>query len=126
MKQLKSKSELLDVSLVSDIHLIIHDLQSAIYDLKPKDAFMEFLGGDVFILENFYDFAQVTFFDPDTSRTRNLLCDYGQFDMCESLGMSGIYKIMTITSNAGGAVYYVPKKLAEANPFVALSDEATN
>jgi hypothetical protein len=106
--------------------MIVNDMRPLMTYANRNTPLEDLLGGAIYILEDFNDFAQVTFWNPDTGRTRNLLCDYGQFDICEELGNSGIYKLMLITSNAGGSMYYIPRDLACANPFVALSAKETN
>jgi hypothetical protein len=127
MKTITNIKELLVVEDVVDMYLIVDDLRPVMVTMQHRhDSFEEILGGNVHILENFNDFARVTFWEPDTGRTRNLLCDYGQFDIFEEIGKSGIYKVLTITSNSGGAMYYIPRALACLNPFVALSAEETN
>jgi hypothetical protein len=88
--------------------------------ISSKDSFMEHFGGSVYLLEDFQDFAQVTFFG-EGFRTRNLLCDYGEFDQCEYLYETKIVVIHQCTSNSGGPTFYIPEHLSLANPFVELS-----
>jgi hypothetical protein len=109
----------------SDALNIRRHIKEWTFGSATKDSFMENFGGHVFILEHFYDFAQITF-QNENHRTTNLMCDYGAFDQCEYLDPSATVVIHQCTSNSGGPVFYVPKYLVRANPFVELSIAESN
>jgi hypothetical protein len=103
-----------------DVLIIRKHIREWTTEVSNRDSFMSMFGGHVHVLEDFQDFAQITF-QNDLSRTTNLMCDYGAFDQCEFLYKSSTVVIHMCTSNSGGPTFYIPGYLTEANPFVLLS-----
>jgi hypothetical protein len=101
--------------------------EDVITDLKPLFLhenhdlnFMEHIGGHVHILQTFFDFALIPIYG---DRESNLMVDYGCFDIAEKIPGTHLryYKFCNVTSDTGGAMYYIPDYYANMNPFVELS-----
>jgi hypothetical protein len=101
MKEYKSIEEMADVP---------EDVWLAVSALDVQDDFMENLGGNMFILETLDDLALVDVFNLDNPGA-TLASSVGQFDIAEELAGGEHIMFVMITSNTGGATYFVPKHL---------------
>jgi hypothetical protein len=104
---------------------IITDLHPLFEERKDDVDFMEHIGGYVHIVQNFLDFALIPIYG---ERETNLMVDYGVFDIAERVPGTHVryFKFCTLTSDTGGAIYYIPNYYADMNPFVALSIKESN
>jgi hypothetical protein len=107
-----------------DYHEILEDMLPVLRGLIPTSTLMNDLGGDVYILETLEDFKEIEVFDLDDPG-KSLLDKAGIFDIVSFCDVDWI-KILSLTSDSGGPVYYIPRELARLNPNVGASLELSN
>ena len=84
-----------------------------------EGGFMEALGGDVHLLETLDDLAQVPVWDL-AGNEKTLASSAGAFDVAEVLDSSEHAVFVTVTTDTGGAMYFVPNQLWTANVLESI------
>ena len=82
--------------------------------------FMEYLGGNVFLLAEIEDLKAIVINDG------TLITNVSQFDIAFLTKDLSFVVIVSITSNAGGATYFIPRDIYMAVPTVLMSVLLTN
>lgn len=90
--------------------------------LAPELDFMEYFGGYIHLLESLDEIKEIDTgtMHPVEDRFFNLSEVSDTFDICEWSSPSYV-EVCNITSNSGGAVYFVPRDLALQHVFLLES-----
>jgi hypothetical protein len=104
---------------ISEMAEVPEDLWAHMLQICPEDKFMDYLGGDVFLLETLDDLAQVAVWDLDSDGA-TLASAAGGFDVAEELPGGEHAVFVSITSNSGGATFFIPKQLWTANVLESI------
>jgi hypothetical protein len=107
-----------------DYHEILEDMVPVLRGLVPTSTLMNDLGGDVYILETLEDFKEIEVFDLDDPG-KTLFEKAGVFDIVSYCNVDWL-KILSLTSDSGGSVYYIPRELSRLNKYVGQSLELSN
>ncbi len=101
---------------ISQMSAVPGDIWLHMSGIVNEQTFMEYLGGDVYLLETLDDLAQVTVWGCGGT----LASAAGDFDIAEELPGGEHAVFVSITSNAGGATYFVPKQLWTGNVLESI------
>jgi hypothetical protein len=103
---------------------VLDDLKPFISDLASHHELMDELGGNVYILEEEAELESIEVYDLDHGNG-TLLTMPGSFDMAERFAGDWV-KVMNVTSDLGGAIYYIPPAIADLNDHVSESIDLSN
>jgi hypothetical protein len=105
---------------IMEMGAVPEDLWQYMLTLRTDEAdFMDYLGGDVYLLETLDDLAQVPVWDLERDGI-TLASSAGGFDIAEELPGGEHAVFVSITSNAGGATYFIPKQLWTDNVLESI------
>jgi hypothetical protein len=81
---------------------------------NPDSGFMEYFGGYIYVLESLDELKEIDTgtMHPCEDRFLNLSEASDVFDICEWVCGHTYVHVMNITSNSGGASYFIPRPLA--------------
>lgn len=103
---------------------VLVDLEPVISDLSNHHELIDKLGGNVYILEEEAELDNIEVYDLEHGNG-TLLTMPGSFDMAERFAGDWV-KVMNLTSDSGGAVYYIPPAIADLNDHVSESIDLSN
>jgi hypothetical protein len=85
-------------------------------DMIASSPFMTYLGGDVFIVEDEHDDLQ------DVMLSGESISDYATAcDIAIILPTMDYAMLVTMTTDAGGATYFIPEEIYKYSPNILLS-----